>query len=85
MSREAMNYFIVGGVGLEPTCPAGSGFTGRRANQLLNPPKTFVGLREFLLLSGLPPKLKAPAYKIKLAGIILYAFHRMNILTAINI
>lgn len=44
MSSEAMNYFIVGGVGLEPTCPAGSGFTGRRANQLLNPPKTFVGL-----------------------------------------
>lgn len=46
---------FVGGVGLEPTCPLGSGFTGRRANQLLNPPKTFVGLREFQLLSGLPP------------------------------
>lgn len=64
-----------------------------RRERLYRPPsqpiaqstQNFVGLREFLLLSGLPPKLKAPAYKIKLAGIILYAFHRMNILTAINI
>ena len=41
MSREAMNYFIVGGVGLEPTCPAGSGFTGRRANQIAQSTQNF--------------------------------------------
>lgn len=64
-----------------------------RRERLYRPPsqpiaqstQNFCRFREFLLLSGLPPKLKAPAYKIKLAGIILYAFHRMNTLTAINV
>ena len=32
---------FVGGVGLEPTCPLGSGFTGRRANQIAQSAQNF--------------------------------------------
>ena len=32
---------FVGGVGLEPTCPLGSGFTGRRANQIAQSTQNF--------------------------------------------
>ena len=41
--RSLFNLFLnfVGGVGLEPTCPLGSGFTGRRANQIAQSTQNF--------------------------------------------
>lgn len=38
---------LVGGVGLEPTCPLGSGFTGRRANQIAQSAQNFCRFTRF--------------------------------------
>lgn len=63
--------FLMGGEGLEPTCPAGSGFTGRRANQLLKPPiRCNRDDRNWTCNHSLP---KRPFYQIELHPEVLVA------------